>query len=251
MISSQRKKEILEYLSEADYRSLKEISDKFNVSINTIRRDINELCEENLVTKFYGGVSLSKKHDSSFKIRETSNAEEKNKIAKYAATLVKDNDLIFIDAGSTTSQLVDYFNSNYHLTIVTNNLHVINKVIHHENWDLIVVGSKLKHSSLSLINVHDWDYLNSLNLNKAFLATTGLTIKAGATNPDNAEAIIKSTMMKRSNESYLLMDSTKFDQTSLVTFAKIDDFYKVITSGSVPKHYIEHFSSSNTQLIIA
>ena len=61
MINSQRKKEIIEYLSDTDYRTLKDIADKFAISMNTARRDINELAEENLVKKFYGGVSLARK----------------------------------------------------------------------------------------------------------------------------------------------------------------------------------------------
>lgn len=251
MINSQRKKEILDYLSDIDYRTLQEISEKFSISMNTARRDINELADENLVKKFYGGVSLARKRDSSFQSRSVSQIEEKQKIAQYAAELLKDNDLIFIDSGSTTTLLVDYLNKDYHLTIVTNNIHVIAKVADVENWELIVIGSRLKHSSCSLINVYDWDYLNSLNLNKAFLATTGLTIQAGATNPDNAETIIKTAMMKRSQENYLLSDSSKFDHTSLRTFANIDDFNKIITSGSIPKYYLEYFSSSNTKLIVA
>ena len=189
MINSQRKKEIIEYLSDTDYRTLKDIADKFAISMNTARRDINELAEENLVKKFYGGVSLAR--------------------------------------------------------------NVITKVIEVVNWDLIVVGSRLKHSSCSLINVYDWDYLNSLNVNKAFLATTGLTIQGGATNPDNAETIIKTSMMKRSQENFLLTDSSKFDRTSLRTFANIEDFDKIITSGSVPKHFVEYCAAGSTQLIIA
>jgi DeoR family myo-inositol catabolism operon transcriptional repressor len=87
-------------------------------------------------------------------------------------------------------------------------------------------------------------------LNKAFIATTGLTIKSGATNPDNAEALIKTNMMKRSSESYLLVDSSKFDQTSLVTFASINDFYMIITSGSVPQYYFDYFTENNIQFKI-
>lgn len=250
MINSQRKKEIVEYLNDVDYRTLKEIATKFNVSMNTVRRDINELNQENIVTKFYGGVSLAKKFDSSFKTRETSSLDEKKRIAKYAASLIKDNDLIFIDSGSTASQLINYFNNDYHLTIITNNLHIVNNVLEHENWDLIVIGSKLKHSSHSLVQVHNWDYFNSLNLNKAFLGTTGLTLRAGATNPDNSEAIIKTNMMKRSVKKYLLTDSSKFDQTSLVTFAKINEFDKIITAGTIPQQYIDFFQNVDTELII-
>lgn len=251
MVNSQRKKEILEYLSDVEYRTLKDISSKFNVSMNTIRSDINELAEANYIKKFYGGVSLVRKNDSSYNNRISSNLKEKQDIAAHAASLIRDNDLIFIDAGSTTSLLTEYINPEYHLTIVTNNLHIIHKVIDVSNWNLIIVGTNLKRSSMSLINVYNWEYLNSLNLNKAFIATTGLTIKSGATNTDNAETKIKSSMMKRSQESYLLADATKFDQTSLITFANIDDFYEIITAGAVPQYYIEYFAANNIQLTIA
>ena len=221
------------------------------VSINTIRRDINELAANNHVQKFYGGVSLARENDSHFQSRNTINLEEKKKVAKAAAALIKDNDMIFIDSGSTTSLIIDYLNRNDHLTIVTNNLHVTNKVINIENWNLIIVGTQLRHSSHSLINVQSWDYLDSLNLNKAFIATTGLTIKSGATNTAMEETIIKSKLMKRSNFCYLVMDPSKFDRTSLVTFAKISDFDGIITSGDVPKHFLDYFKEHNIQLTIA
>lgn len=251
MINSQRKKEIIDYLSSADYRTLQDISEKFNISMNTARRDINDLAAENLVNKFYGGISLAKKKDSTFQTRIELHIEEKKKIAKYAASLLNDNDIIFIDSGSTTSLLPDYMNKEHHYSIVTNNIYVIVKVADVPNWDLISVGSRLKHSSCSLINVLDWEYLNSLNLNKAFLAATGLTLQAGATSPDNAETIIKTHMMKRSQKNFLLMDSSKFDHTSLRTFAVIEDFNEIITSGTIPDYYSEYCATSSTQLIIA
>lgn len=250
MIKNQRMKEILEYLSTEDSTSLEELSLKFNVSMNTMRRDISDLAESGLVQKFYGGVKLARKNDSAYSERIVSNLDQKRKIAKMAAETIKDNDLIYIDSGTTTALLPDYINKNYHLTIVTNNLHVINKVKDIVNWDIILVGTKLKHSSHSFINFQDWDYINSLNLNKAFIAATGFTLKSGATNPDNAEAIIKINMMKRSLQSYLLLDSSKFDQTSLITFAKPEEFCKIITSGSIAQHYIDAFAKSETELII-
>ncbi len=252
MMNSQRKKEIIEYLSDVDYRTLKEIAERFDISMNTVRRDINELVSENKIRKFYGGVALIRKQSSTYNSRAVTNHEQKTRIAQYAATLIKDHDLLFIDAGTTTSQVVDYIDRSYHLTFVTNNIHTISKVVEadNENWNLIVVGSKLKHSSHSLIDVHDWDYLNSLNLNKALIATTGLTIKSGATNPNNEDATIKSSMIKRSQESYLLLDSSKFEQTSLITFADVKDFDKIITAGEVPPYYREYLDDNNIELLI-
>lgn len=241
MTSEQRKKEVLKYVSESEFRTLKEITNQFNISINTARRDINELAEQNLLQKFYGGVKATeKKQSSKYTARMNKNSQEKWRIAKFAAGLIQDNDILFIDAGTTTSGITDFINKSFHLTFVTNNIHVMSKVMEVENWDMIVVGSKLKHSSHSLIDIHDWDYLHTLNLNKSFIATTGLTIHSGATNPDHGDAVIKSTMIKQSQESYLLLDFSKFDQTSLSTFAHITDFNRIITDSHVPKQYKEY-----------
>lgn len=246
MTSEQRKKEILKYVSKADFRSLKDIAEHFQISINTARHDVNELSSQNLLQKFYGGVKvIEKKQSSKYTARMNKNREEKLRIAKFAAQLVQDNDILFIDAGTTTSGIIDYLNKDFHLTFVTNNIHVMSRVVDVENWDMIVVGSRLKHSSHSLINVHDWDYLHTLNLNKAFIATTGLTIHSGATNPDHGDAMIKSTMIKQSQYSFLLLDSTKFDQTSLSTFAKMTDFARIITDKAVPKSYCEYCEEQN------
>lgn len=251
MINNKRKNEILDYLSDVEFRTLEDLAKKFGVSLNTMRKDIKELAAENHVQKFYGGVSLARKDDSNYHRRVTINLNDKQKIAEAAASLINDNDIIFIDSGSTTSLIVEYLNRNYHLTIVTNNLHVTNKIMDILNWNLIIVGSTLRHSSHSLVNVPNWDYLETLNLNKAFLATTGLTIKSGATNTANEETIIKSRMMKRCQKCFLLMDASKFDHTSLLTFASINDFDAIITSGSVPIHYREYFKSHNIKLMIA
>lgn len=251
MINNKKKNAILDYLSDAESRTFDDLTKKFGVSLNTMRKYINELAEENYVQKFYGGVSLAKKDDSNYHRRVTVNLEDKQKIAEAAAKLINNNDIIFIDSGSTTSLLVDYLNRNDHLTIVTNNLHVTNKIMDIPNWNLIIVGSTLRHSSHSLVNVPSWDYLQSLNLNKAFLATTGLTIKSGATNTAREETIIKSRMMGRCHERFLLMDASKFDHTSLLTFASIDEFNAIITADRAPSHYREYCRNHNIKLIIA
>ena len=251
MTGNQRKKEILEYLSESEFKTLKDITDKFKISMNTARRDIDDLAKSGLVNKFYGGVSLVRTNDSSFDNRNSSHLAEKQRIASFVATtIIEDGDLIYMDSGSTTALLLDYIDPSYKLTIVTNNLHVIYKAMNNTNWSVIVVGSTLRHTSHSLINIQNLDYLNSLNLTKAMIATTGLTIKSGATNTDNSEATIKSTMIKRCKSVYLLTDASKLGKTSLVTFASIDEFDHIITSGKVPQHMLDYLINSNIQLTI-
>lgn len=250
MTKSKRQNEILDYLSTIESCAIQELCDRFNVSVNTIRRDIDELFKQNLIIKFYGGLKLVRKSEDTYSNRNSSQIENKKKIVRFAASLVNEKDSIFVDAGTTNALLADYIPRTLHLNITTNNFNFIEKAKDNENWNITIIGRKFKSSSRSFIDEINWDYYNSLNFDKAFLGTTGFTIKSGATNPDAHETIIKSTMMKRANDAILLADETKFDQTSLYTFAKYEEFQKIITSGNIEQNYFEHLSNAEVTLIV-
>lgn len=146
--------------------------------------------------------------------------------------------------------IMDYLPENLHLTIFTNNLVVVEAGKDKENFDIHIVGTQLKHSSYSFIHVQNWNEVNSVNLNKAFLGTTGFTLTTGATNPDYNETEIKSHVMDRSVECYLMCDSSKFGAISLYTFAAVDAFKEVVTTGKISKTFTKYFSSHKLKLTI-
>lgn len=118
--------ELQNYVKKKGSVTLKELSNTFNVSLNTIRRDVNQLEENGYVKKVYGGVtSLQIQQLTPFNSRETKNSEYKVKIGEIAASYITDGDLIFIDSGTTTSQIFSHLNPNIQLTVLTNNLDVI------------------------------------------------------------------------------------------------------------------------------
>lgn len=246
-----RQMEILNYLSTISFCTLENLSEHFNVSLVTIRRDVNELFEKELIIKYYGGIKLAKKNVSTYDKRIETQTEAKHKIAKLAATLIEDNDCFLVDAGSTCALLADYIPSEYNLNIVTNNFEFIDRSKNNENWRITVVGKIFNVKSYSFIEENDWNYYSSLNFNKAFLGTTGFTIKSGATNPHSNEATIKTHMVALSEEPILLADSSKFNQISLYTYARADAFAKIITDKERNKDYNSYLSKNNVELIIA
>lgn len=246
-----RQMEILDYLSTVSSSTLEDLSDHFNVSLITIRRDVNELFEQGLIVKYYGGIRLAKKNVSSYNKRISTQTEAKNKIAKLAASLIENNDCFLVDAGSTCALLADYIPEDYNLNIVTNNMEFIDRCKNNENWRITIIGRVFNSKSYSFIEENNWDYFSSLNFNKAFLGTTGFTIKSGATNPHSNEATIKSHMVALSEERILLADSTKFNQISLYTYAKASDFTKVITDKEYNKEYSSYLSKNNVELMVA
>ena len=249
MRRNKRHQEILDYLSTVTECSISDICDKFSISPNTARSDINELVSAKLVEKYYGGFKLARKNEVGYYQRHGSNLEEKRKIAEYASSFVVDNECIFVDSGTTCALLADYIPASYHLTIITCNFDFINKAKDITNWSILVLGTRFRHSSYSFTDETNWDYFDSLNINKAFLGTTGFTIKSGATNPNTGEATVKAKMTTSVDTAILLTDYAKFGQTSLYTFGMPQQFKKIITCGKVDPSFKDSLSNLGVEFI--
>lgn len=218
--------------------TIEELQEAFDISKNTVRRDINELLKGGNIKKVYGGVesisSNSKLMD--FSQRNIKEKTYKNIIGKVSAKYIQDNDIIFIDSGTTTVHLADYLQDKKNVTIITNNIDVITKVVRMSNINLIGLGGRLNRMTYSFVGKETIGFLQNLNINKAFMAATGLTIKNGATNSLYDENEIKSEVVKKAEEIYLLIDHTKFDTNTLLTYCEFSDIDYIITDKSTDEY---------------
>ena len=128
-----RLNEIELYLSQKQYASIDDLLEKFNISLQTLRRDLKELQGRGVITKVYGGVLFKRVHETKVDVsmpavHSTINIEEKIKIGELAASLVENNDIIFIDSGSTAHYIVDFLADKENITIVSHSLDVLNAV---------------------------------------------------------------------------------------------------------------------------
>lgn len=239
------------FIHHSGHVTIDELCDRFQVSKNTIRRDLNRLVEKGGVSKVYGGVSSLKKASPSFESRITEQDELKRKIAQKAVSLIHDNDTVFIDSGTTTRHLVDFLDNRKNLTIITNNLDVLNQSIDQDNWRILLLGNTYSPKTRSFINVENWAFFDRLNINVAFISAVGLSIEHGATNSENQESEIKRRMVKKSAKNFLLIDSTKFDKTSLLTFGNIQNFDSLVTDSGIPIQYRDYCTEKKTNVVIA
>jgi len=231
--------------------TLDQLCEEFKVSKNTIRRDIDELASKGLVKKIYGGVTIPDTQSMKpFEERSISNLGLKQYIAKKAASLVNDGEIIFIDSGTTTFPMVEFIQKK-NITILTNNIEVIIKCIPHNNINVISLSGILDRKALSFTGSTAVDVLQQYNISKAFLAATGISSKNGATNSSPAETAIKKTAIERSVKKYLLVDHTKFEVSSLVTYAQFDKLDAIITD-QYPDKELEHaILSAGCEIILA
>jgi len=243
--------EIEDYIRQNQEVSLYELKNKFNVSLNTIRRDINELEKANVISKVYGGViyNQDKITTTAFEERNISNLSKKKSISRHCASFIESNDIIFIDSGTTTHYILDNIDRSLHFSIITNSLEVINKAVNFPNVILLIVGNTYKRSTKSFTGYTDDHIIDKFNIDKAFMSATAFSIENGASNSDPLENKTKSTICNRSNEIYLMIDSSKFGKTSLLTYCNLENINTIVTDNDLNEDCLDKLKETNVQLI--
>lgn len=244
--------EIENYIAEKETVSLIELSDVFKVSLNTIRRDINYLEKNGVLKKVYGGVtSLQGKQLTPYNYRTTKNQEIKDRLSEVAASNILEGDLVFIDSGTTTSNILKYVDDNLKFTILTNNLDIIFQASELENIDLIILGNRYYPQTRSFISTPLTNISFNFNITKAFMGATGISTESGLTISDFNELEIKRVVTEKANQTYILADSSKFDKSSLATYCELEKVTQIITNEPLSEKYQALAAEHSIQIKLA
>ncbi|MGX4687490.1 DeoR/GlpR family DNA-binding transcription regulator [Vagococcus sp. JNUCC 83] len=238
-----------QYILDHNHVSLKELEDEFNVSMNTIRRDVNKILNDSRFEKVYGGVSVKEGTLVDFEYRNIENKEEKKEIAKQAATFIEPDDLIYIDSGTTTKYILDYIDENIPLIIITNSLDVVLKAEKLRKATIFLIGHIFKKPTRSFVGVENDELSVKYNITKAFMAATAVSIDNGLMNSDIMEYEIKRQVMDKANKKFLLADETKFDRSTLLTYAGLGDIDVLITNKQFTEPYTTYISEHDIHVL--
>ena len=238
MLQNERQEKILDRLRQNGSVKVTVLAKDMGISESTIRRDINELDRQGRLKKVFGGaVALNRDMspvETDVAQRTLINIREKDIIAEYAASMINDNDFVYIDAGTTTEKMIDYLDKKS-VTYVTNGITHAKKLIQ-RGFDAYVIGGLLRPSTEAVIGAAAIEAVQKYNFTKCFMGTNGIDTESGFTTPDIGEAAVKTAVMKKSYVSFVLADHTKFGLVSPVTFADIEEAC-VITDHLEGEHY--------------
>ena len=179
-----------------------------------------------LLKKVHGGATALKDIsintlDDIVENRKSLNMEEKFKIAKYAASLIKDNDLVYLDAGTTTELMINFINNTKAIFVTNGIVHARNLI--KKNCTTYILGGELKLSTEAIVGAETVKSLRKYNFTKGFFGANGVDLERGFSTPDIKEAMVKEEALIRSKKRYVLCDKSKFDEISSITFADIQD----------------------------
>jgi DeoR family transcriptional regulator of aga operon len=248
-----RRKEILHILSDKGEVFVEDLIERFKVSGVTVRNDLDQLEQKNLLIRARGGaikMETGVAIDQRVVDKNRINFQEKSRIGRKASQLVLESDTIIIDSGSTTAEMVRNLPELQDLTVITNAMNIANQLITRPNINVIIPGGYLRKNSLSLVGPQAEKSLRNFNVDKAFLGVDGFDTKHGIYTPNVEEARLNEIMIEISKEVILLADSSKFTRRSFAFICSIDQINKVITDNGIKPDDKKRLEDAGVQVII-
>lgn len=248
MNTVQRRYEIYERIKKQKTVDVNELSNLYNVSSMTIRRDLTTLENQGLVTKTYGGASLneSKSNEPAFSIKAGISQVDKKKIAASASQLIQDGDSIYIDCGTTSLEL---FKRILHkrITIITNFWKVLAYVDQFTKAKIIMAPGAYNPVTQDAMSEITIEFLKDYYFDKVFISSLGVDLEFGASIPNMTDALVKKELLKVSNYKVLLADHTKFDQKYMSKIADLKEFDCIITDVNISEETLKKYEEFNIQ----
>ena len=251
MLAIERKNEILSILQKEQRVLVSELSQRYNVTEETIRRDLEKLEREGFVKKTYGGAVLNKNIsvDLPLKIREKTNRKEKLAIAQKVAELVEEGECIMLDSSSTSLMIAQSLKKKEKLTVITNSVEVLIELSGCEGIQVISTGGTLRDSSLSLVGKAASDILSRYNVDKAILSCKGLDMHKGVTDSHEMEAEVKMSMRACAKTTILAADSSKLDSVYFIKVMDLEPGDILVTNQLPNKEWRDYLERKQVRLI--
>jgi DeoR family transcriptional regulator, deoxyribose operon repressor len=254
--------EILKYLQIYSAATVNTLAEALHVSHMTVRRDLKELEEQEIIRTIHGGAVLNtvrqvnprrSPEDIIYSLITEGSKQTKGKIAigKKAASLLEPEDVVIIDAGSTTEMVARYIPEDIPLTIICYTFNVLLEVHQKRNCKIILAGGTYHENTMMFESPEGTSLIRRLRANKAFISAHGISDKLGLTCANQYELETKKTIIDSSDKKILVADSSKFGEVKSTHFAELSDFNIFITCGEIPKDYLKIIKTSKIELVLA
>ncbi|MGV6988010.1 DeoR/GlpR family transcriptional regulator [Testudinibacter sp. P80/BLE/0925] len=250
MKQSLRHKQIVELVLQQGYISTEDLVAVFKVTSQTIRRDLNELAEQNLIRRHHGGAaSPSSIENSDYQERKHFFSKEKEAIAKRVASLIPNGSSLFIDIGSTPEAVAHALLDHQHLQIVTNNLNAAYILMKKADFNITIAGGNLREDG-GMIGEATVDFISQFRLDYGILGISAIDEDGTLLDYDFHEVQVKRALMKASRKVLLPIDHSKFNRHATVCLAAIQELDVVLTDREPSEKICDLLQQANVQLEI-
>ncbi|MFK4811809.1 DeoR/GlpR family DNA-binding transcription regulator [Devosia sp. ZW T5_3] len=253
LLAEPRRMKILEWLQEEGSARVRDLSAAFAVSEATIRQDLERLDADGYISREHGGAYLRSipQQVQSMSLQHGQNMDRKKLIGAVAASLVRNNETIIIDSGTTTTQFAENLKSRQELNIITNALNIALILGAIPTNTVHMPAGQFKAPTLSLSGEKSAEFFVGIYAEKLFLATAGISFEAGLTYPAIGDIYVKRAMVKAASRVYLLADSTKIGKVSFSSLGGVELVHTLITDNGITKADREAFERRGVEVLVA
>jgi DeoR family fructose operon transcriptional repressor len=230
-----------------------ELAADFEVTPETVRRDLTALERHGLLRRVHGGAIPVERlgFEPGLQTRDATMAAEKDRIARCALAELPDEGAILLDAGTTTARLAEMLPTDRELTVVTNGLPIAMALVARPNVKVLTIGGRVRGRTLAMVDQWAMRVLSETYVDVAFLGTNGISVERGLTTPDVAEAAVKRAMLRAARRAVVVADHTKVGNDCFARFGQLDEIDTLVTDDGLDLVLAGDLQAAGPRVVLA
>src|SRR5262249_23078838 len=252
MAQNARQQQIIDLVRQRGFVSIEALAEHFAVTPQTVRRDINQLCERELLRRYHGGAGLpSSVENVAYKTRQILFHEEKRRIAQSCAQHIPDGASLFINIGTTTEEVARALLGHRHLRVITNNLHVATILSENDQFEVIVAGGEVRSRDRAIIGMATLDFISQFKVDFGIIGISGIDADGSLLDFDPREVRVSQAIIANSRQVFLVADHSKFGRNPMVRLGGLGELDAFFTDAPPPPAIVALLAENDVQLVIA
>jgi DeoR family glycerol-3-phosphate regulon repressor len=253
---NKRQRDILSLAEDEGYVSVESLAETFSVTQQTIRSDINNFCDQELLTRAHGGAFYSKAHNFAYKSRKSLASDEKKEIADAVAAIIPDNSSIVLGniystkSGTTTELVAESLYLHQGLKVITNNINIVNIFVQFNNAEVWLAGGKVRNLDSAVIGINTADFIKQFKVDYAVVGVSAIDNDGALMDFDYEEVQISKAIFNHCRKLILVADDFKFDSTAPMLIGNISEVDILVTNTQPPLEIIDLCNSNNIEIVV-
>jgi len=247
-----RQQQIYEVVCAQGFLTIEHLAEQFNVTPQTIRKEVNTLAGRALVQRFHGGAGVpSSLENASYGTRRVLNLAEKRRIARLVAEHIPERASLFINIGTTTEEVAKELVSRKGLRVITNNLHVANILADNEDIEVIVAGGLVRSRDRGIIGELTVDFIKQFKVDFGIIGISGIDADGSLLDFDYREVLVARAIIANSRRVFLATDVSKFGRNAMVRVGHMSQVNELFTDRQPPDPYRGMLAAIDTTVHVA
>jgi len=252
LLLSQRQLEILRLAREEGRVTVEDLSGHFQVTPQTIRKDLNDLCDQRYLQRIHGGaVIASGVENMGYEARRSLALEEKRRIGLRAAQLIPDNCSLFINIGTTTEQVAQALTAHRGLLAITNNINVANLLRPAPGVEVIVAGGLVRRGDGGIVGEATVDFIEQFKVDYAVVGASAIDPDGAILDYDFREVRVSQAIIRNARQVILVADAMKFTRSAPVRIGHLSQIHTFVTDAPLPEQLRKTLGDSGLRIEIA